>query len=487
MLWMWSLALAADTMRLTVELTGDGPVVVQSVHLLQPPRPRPPGDVMVRDASGEVLASVELPPLAHLRTLITTDGHEVAQVPARFVTVDVPWTPSATEITMSGVSHSPIPGLLRPPPMRPAEPIWRSGPSEHRLDLVLLAEAYTAGQESQFQEDAEALVRGMLSISPFDRYADLINVWTVFIESDTTGIPPSSSPLRETALACFNECSEREIGRLICCDEARIQIAASESAPFADGLLVVVNSPQFGGSGGMDYSSVSVNRGADGRVAPLAHAVATHELAHHLFLLWDEYPVGPDDGEDYISPNCAPPDGVEPWQHWADEPGVGRFEPCHFDTWVSATRQCLMDNLSQDFCPVCREHIVRSLHGAAHGGLSNEVSPPPGEVVMRDAATFEVVPTLPDLELQWTLDGEPLSSDPSVTLSSCEEGTALVLTLHDPTPFVRSDPDNTLTEALTWNLRCPGDELPSGCDSSGRSGWLWLALLPVGLRRRRPS
>ncbi len=51
------------------------------------------------------------------------------QLATRFVTVDVPWTPSAAEVHLGGTAFSPVPDLLRPPLMQPPIALLETGSS----------------------------------------------------------------------------------------------------------------------------------------------------------------------------------------------------------------------------------------------------------------------------------------------------------------------------------------------------------------------
>ena len=82
---------------------------------------------------------------------------------------------------------------------------------------------------------------------------------------------------------------------------------ATAAVPDTNGILVVVNDPTYGGSGGFNYA-VSYNGAHDG------HEVATHELGHALVGLWDEYSYGYD--QEGSGPNCA----VDPGGDWEAQP-----------------------------------------------------------------------------------------------------------------------------------------------------------------------
>lgn len=49
-------------------------------------------------------------------------------------------------------------------------PIDVNGPAENRVDLIVMGDGYTAGEQTKFVNDATALLDGVFSFSPYSRY-----------------------------------------------------------------------------------------------------------------------------------------------------------------------------------------------------------------------------------------------------------------------------------------------------------------------------
>jgi hypothetical protein len=480
------------TLRATFEITDDGLRYVRGSRLEGAPRPRP-GALGIVDVDGEVLATAEMPPLAQTRAVITPEGHDVAHLQQRFVRVDLPWPDDAAGISFGARTIFPG-GDLAPPPAEDPVAVLNSGPTANRLDLLVFAEGYQASDKAKFEQHVDFVVDHLSTIEPYSRYIGLINIWRIWTPSNDAGLDrydttvAGNTDLVDTYFQCYRGCDN--IDRLICCDEDFILEEVANYAPFGDGVLILVNDEAYGGSGGFVYSTAFTGNAQ-------ALQVAAHELGHTLFLLWDEYTYGglEADGE-YISPNCAPPDEVVPWQHWIgdDNPEVGAFQGCSFSDWIRPTAgSCMMNVLRDDYCPICREHIVKEIYEQVKGGIVANASPEVGETIRLKAgeSTTVSVETIGpgDGVVTWFLDGEVVAQDAlSYELQACSEGEdgKLILTVEDPTPWVRSDPTNLLTEAVSWKIRseqCDGQASSCGCRSTGAAGW--LALLPMLWLRRR--
>jgi hypothetical protein len=490
--------LTADAAQLRAVLhLGEGGVPgpqmrVEHARVLEGDLPSVPGDVRVVSATGEVLATGGLPPLTGWRAIVTPDGHEAAPSPATRIRVALPWPEGAAALQIGGrtlpVDTDATPWLVAPEP--PGE-VHVTGSSLRRLDLVVLSEGFTEAERPQFEAAVNALSDHLGRLEPYTQYADLLNVWQVFTPSDVSGIDPTETPSSsgsfDTPFECHYGCNGIE--RLVCCDADAINLKVQTSVPFAEGVLVLVNSQQYGGSGGYDYAAAYI--GAEGP------KVAAHELAHSLVLLWDEYSYGEEgDPNKFISHNCAPEGEDVPWEAWmdAEHPEIGIYPGCSFTNWVRPTAgSCMMMTLQSRYCPVCREHLVRSMY-AAVGGPIEDVTPSLDEkVVLRSGQTqtFSAVTIAPraGLEWEWVLDGEVVSTDPDTfTLDGCGNHSGkLELTVRDPTPWVRNDPDGSLESTVAWKVRterCEGDPARCGCQHGPRPEAL-LALLALGLRRRR--
>lgn len=491
------LAAEAAQLRAVLDLGADGlpgpemrveePLVFEEdLHDPQAPAGLP---VEVLSATGAVLDTGALPPITGWRSVITPDGHERARVPDTHIRFAVPWPEGADALRIAGhrIEVDLTPRVWLTPP-EPAEAVHSSGSSLRRLDLLILAEGFTAAERPAFDAEVERVTRHLRRLDPYNDYGDLLNVWKVFVPSADSGVDPSE-PTTGTGLDTPFECHLgcKGIERLMCCDEPTIVLTAHMAVVGYDGVLLLANTSSYGGSGGASY--------AVSYTGDQAEQVAAHELAHSLIVLWDEYTYDTEDTDGPPSHNCAPADEPVPWQSWIDRdhPEVGAFPGCTYTNRVRSTlSSCMMLTLQDRFCPICREQIVRAMYREV-GGPIETTDPPSSEVVRLRAGesrVFQATTLEPKtgLEWEWVLDQELVSTTPyAFTLDGCGNHRKLELTVRDPTERVRDDPHGYLESSVNWKVRterCEGDPYRCGC--AHRTGPELLGVL-LGLAARRRS
>lgn len=257
--------------------------------------------------------------------------------------------------------------------------LWDSGPSENRLDLVLIPDGYTAEQQDQWAEDADRVVDAFLAQEPFSTFSPYINIHRVDALSAESG----------ASFDCTDECRVRDtafgtifpmnwVNALIGTDfDTRAvfqmyqwEVARAVSVVPWDAVLVVSNSQKYGGMS-VHYATVT---NAESTWAN----TSVHELGHGIGLLGDEY-----QSDDCIVGRTAslPPnitdDGADPpWGVWIEDgtplptPStseyadvVGAFEGAYnCDDLYRPARTCLMKNSDGGpFCSVCAEQVARRI------------------------------------------------------------------------------------------------------------------------------
>lgn len=166
--------------------------------------------------------------------------------------------------------------------------VFDSGLPSLRWNLVIVGEGYTAAEQGQFQSDAQDLLDGFLATDPFgeDGIACAINVYRLDVESDESGADDpdcDGAGAGTTADTYFDAtfCSDGQIRRLLGGNDSLVQTTVEDVFPQWHQIIVVVNSPTRGGSGGsIAWTSTG---GSDWR------DVFVHELGHSAFGLADEY------------------------------------------------------------------------------------------------------------------------------------------------------------------------------------------------------
>lgn len=483
MLFLLSTTQAAS-IRALVEVDDTGVRLHRAVIVAEEAAPAAPGELAIRDGEGRLLASVAVEDARH-RSVVGVG--EAVVLERAFALVEAPWPEGASFVELGGLELAPT---LAPPS---AVAVSESGPDDERLDIVYLGDGYTADQLDTYAEDVDRISAYLMSIEPYGAYSGLFNIWRIDEASNESGASHydrGQNDARDTAYGCFYGCGG--IDRLLCCDDQKVLGAVMDQVPGADGVLVLVNDPTYGGAGGFEYAtSYTAN--------PTGSLVAAHEIGHSLVGLWDEYSYG-QRWQGSEGPNCALDGDDPPWSAWVGDQDVDAYTPCSYLDHHRPTQwDCMMNTLQDDYCAVCREQAVLAIYEHLPRIVLSK-SPAETEVRVSEATTFSVEALGPDgggLSYLWTLDGEVVGTDASLVVESCASG-ALTLEVWDGTPWVRSDPEGKLRDTVTWQLDCSGaasdtgdPRRPSpapdcgGCDT-GSSPWIGLfaALIVVVPRRR---
>ncbi len=159
--------------------------------------------------------------------------------------------------------------------------LHKSGAPEHKLDLLLLGDGYTAAECPQFEAQARALLAALFAVEPFASRRSDLNVWALCPPAAHSGVSrPSTGVHRKSPLGASYDAFGSERYLLTMENRALRDVAAH--APY-DVMVILANSETYGGGGihGL-YSTVA----AKNRFAPY---LLVHELGHNLAGLADEY------------------------------------------------------------------------------------------------------------------------------------------------------------------------------------------------------
>lgn len=277
-------------------------------------------------------------------------------------------------------------------PLAPAErrgdgrvsALQRTGPSAERLDIVLIGDGYTADQQEDFRQDAEAKWADVAAIEPFTSHTGQMNVWTVEAVSRDSGVSgdPAQDVVKDTALGTYFWCDGME--RLLCADLTRVDSYARQ-APAADIVIVVANSAKYGGAGynrltGYPFDGVST-LSSDHDSSSL---IAVHEAAHSIGRLADEYDEGesgvyqgpePEDVNISTYPAQEMADRGAKWHDWLGKPdpaggSTGTFEGAGYyrQGLYRPTETSLMRDFSvREFNNPSRQGLVDGFERYTHG------------------------------------------------------------------------------------------------------------------------
>ncbi|WP_405749501.1 M64 family metallopeptidase [Streptomyces sp. NBC_00012] len=374
-----------------------------------------------------------------------------------------------------------------------------TGPSDDRLDIVIIGDGYTADQQDDFHADATAKWADITALEPYKSYQGLFNVWTVDAVSNESGISgdPGPDTVRDTALGSYFWCSDIE--RLICTDIDKVTAYAAE-APAADLVVVIANSTKYGGAGysglqaeGRPFNGVSTLSSDH----PSSSLIAAHEIGHSVGLLDDEYTY-----PEYGAWTGGEPDGINSttytaaqltekqakWYRWlgrTDPAGgtVGTYEgSAYYPLGLNRpTGSSIMRELSNtEFNLPGREAMIAGFYRAGNAlsssvgtgdavGPGRRISVSPADLGSAVAGTHPHRPGaatgLARTELRWYVDGvEKVSARGRTAVTPAGlgvradgRGHRVTAEAVDRTDAIRDPAVRALaTDTLTWNVRASG-------------------------------
>ena len=255
--------------------------------------------------------------------------------------------------------------------------ILDNGKPEKKVDLVILAEGYTASEMDKFVEDTKRVTGYLFDEEPFASEKKKFNVKAVLTPSDESGTDVPGENIYQNT--CFNSSFYTfDEARYLTSTDMKDIYDAAANVPY-DQIYVLVNTDRYGGGGFYNFVTLCT---ADNQ---LTKQVFVHEFGHGFAGLGDEYYTSSVAYEDFYNLK------VEPW-----EPNLTTL--VHFDKkWkkmvpksvpiptpripkynhtvgvyegggyiskgiYSPYIDCRMkSNQAPEFCPVCQEAIKRMI------------------------------------------------------------------------------------------------------------------------------
>jgi hypothetical protein len=386
-------------------------------------------------------------------------------------------------------------------------PGWNNGNSSNRLDILILGDGYTSGQESKFRTDSEDMINDMMAISPYNEYRNYVNVRRIFTVSSQAGADRPACSDSDSgsnddgtmvntafdATFCTND-----IWRLLTVNSTKVLNAAA--AATYDQIIVIVNTSLYGGSGGSF---------ATGSVHPDAVEIMQHEFGHSFTKLADEYTDAYPGFPACSDTNTSTTDNCEvnvtnqttrsliKWNRWiasttnvpttsplADVTAAGLWQGARYLT-SGMYRQCfngLMRSLGTQFCDVDSEAYVLRLYNGGWGTPSAGISGiEPGtrspsssslSVPLLGIKTFSarVLGPIggPSVNVKWLVNGTTVrnvnaatGSTQSFTYTFDVSGTAVVtLRVTDTSALVHNNVRGSLVNETSWTVSVAGKVCP---------------------------
>lgn len=247
------------------------------------------------------------------------------------------------------------------------------------INVIVMGDGYIKNDLTKngvYETEAKKLINGLFNKAPFSQYKENFNAYIVFCESKQRGA--DSSPTSEDVDTVFDShFGEAGIDRLLIIqnnakvDEYLTKTGLTAKNPLNKSIILIsVNSEKYGGSGGY-YSVVSKNT--------YSLDVAIHEIGHSFGVLADEYEYGATfpkaDAANEKNVDLTNDLSLIKWKQFLGLKGyedVSAYEGAYYyptGVWRPCN-DCLMRNLGQNFCQICREAIVKEIY-LCSGGIYN--------------------------------------------------------------------------------------------------------------------
>ena len=250
-----------------------------------------------------------------------------------------------------------------------------NAPPERAVDLLLLADGYSAAERDKFVADARRLVAVMFTTPPYDRHAREFNVRLLFVPSAQSGISnPRKGVWRDSVCGLSFNSFDSDRYVLTLQDRKLRELAAQ--APY-DALILLFNERKYGGGG---IYNLWCTAAAD--TEPAAY-IFVHEFGHSFAGLADEYYTS------QVSYEDLQPAGSEPWEpnvtrladplkpKWADlvEPGTPLPTPWRqgeYDTADLAYQKQRAELIAAQASEEASEALMRSVKASSSAFLRAE-------------------------------------------------------------------------------------------------------------------
>ena len=259
----------------------------------------------------------------------------------------------------------------------PYTKILDNGDPSTKIDLVFLAEGYTANQMDKFEEDAKRIIDYMFSFEPYNYVKEKFNIWIVRSESQETGTDIPGMDIYKNTILNSNFYTFGSERYLTTEDFFAVKDAAS-LVPYDD-ICILVNSEKYGGGGIYNHYCITSVDNA------FSNEVFIHELGHSFAGLGDEYYNSSTGYNDFFNLE------IEPWQpnlttlvefdlKWksmiSEETPIPTPREEQFKNTIgvyegggyvskgmySPFMNCRMKtNEAEGFCPVCQDAIMKMI------------------------------------------------------------------------------------------------------------------------------
>ena len=246
----------------------------------------------------------------------------------------------------------------------PIEAIQYNGSIKKHVNLVIMGDGFTSTEQDTFIKRAKLLTDYYFNQSPWGQYRDYYNVFAIKVESNESGAkhphtasdcPDLSVQPKENPDNYFGSTFDGGgIHRLIVVgNSAKVASVLASNIPGYDQVVVLVNTPYYGGSGG-PYSVITSNT--------YSAEIMCHEAGHSFADLADEYWAGDAYAGEKINMTAESNASKVKWKGWIPlGKGIGVYQHTGHP-WYKPYTNCKMELLGVGYCAVCQEAIIEKIH-----------------------------------------------------------------------------------------------------------------------------
>ena len=343
-----------------------------------------------------------------------------------------------------------------------------TGPTHNRINLVILGDGYTSGTLAKFVRDAEDFTGYFFATTPYREYVNYFNVIAISVPSNQSGAshPGTASDVVEPVHQVSNvdnyygsTFDYHKIHRLlVATNTSAIVSVLAQNFPMYDQVIMLVNTPYYGGSGGI-IPTASLAIGSS--------EIALHELGHSFVGLKDEYYAGDQFASEGINMTTESNPNLCRWKNWLGSGDIGIYQHCcgqNSSSWYRPHENCKMRFLFKPFCSVCIEATVERMHDLV--SPLDAYFPQNAEIPnLQQPLTFELilVESIPNsLKIEWAMNGRRLnicSSSAVISPSDLISGNnQLQATIQDTTHFLEVDEHHIIhSTSIIWNVNRQGE------------------------------
>jgi hypothetical protein len=357
--------------------------------------------------------------------------------------------------------------------------LFTNGPTANRINMVVLSEGYTTNQLGQFLIDARGAVSNVLATAPYQEYSNYFNAYAISVASTQSGsdhYTPAVTLINTYFNSTYDSFGTQRLITIPPNDrdgtyadgQGKVDALLQSLMPEYDLVILLVNDPQYGGSGGTTLICSLNSSSAE---------IVRHESGHTFAGLADEYTNAYPAYTTVEKPNATAQTSrpLIKWGSWIDPTTpvptpqtssyslvVGLFQGAEYQTtgWYRPKLDCKMNHLGISFCEVCGEQLVKSTYGRIR--LIDSFSPVSTTLSVNSVqpVPFAAVPLHPathNLTFQWFMDGTPVIAATNSTFNLQPQLFAngnhtLRAQVLDATTLVRSDPSNLLSNSVAWTV-----------------------------------